>query len=236
MQLTNKTALVTGANGGLGLAIVKALLANNIAKVYCGVRDLQNAKVLENLSDKVSLIQLDLSDHAMLEKNLESVENIDLLVNNAGVNSGKTIFEDCFSDFTINIQGTLKITQLLSEKINANGAIVNISSILALCNFPLMGLYSASKSALHSLTQALRAHMNLKKITVLEVLPGPIDTKMTPDESMPKASPESIADEIILALETDQTEIYPDEFAKMIKEGLSHDPKSVEQQFAQYLG
>ncbi|QOP42082.1 SDR family NAD(P)-dependent oxidoreductase [Sulfurimonas marina] len=236
MNLTNKTALVTGANGGLGLAIVKALLNNNIEKIYCGVRDLQNAKVLENLSDKIELLQLDLSDHTMLETNLASIEKLDLLINNAGVNSGKTIFEDCYTDFTINVQGTLKITQLLADKINENGAIVNITSILALCNFPLMGFYSASKSALHSLTQALRAHMNSKKVTVLEVLPGPIDTKMTPDEGMPKASPESIAQEIILALAADQDEIYPDEFAKMIKEGLTHDPKSVEQQFAQYLG
>ncbi|MDH4944427.1 SDR family NAD(P)-dependent oxidoreductase [Sulfurimonas sp. C5] len=235
MNLTNKIALVTGANGGLGLAIVKALLENNIEKVYCGVRDLKNTQNLEKLSDKISLIQLDLSDHTMLENNLASVENIDLLINNAGVNSGKTIFEDCYADFTINVQGTLKITQLLSDKINNGGAIVNITSILALCNLPVMGLYSASKSALHSLTQAIRAHMNSKGITVLEVLPGPIDTKMTPDESMPKASPESIADEIIMALQTDQTEIYPDEFAKMIKEGLTHDPKSVTDQFAQSL-
>ncbi|WP_304545757.1 SDR family NAD(P)-dependent oxidoreductase [Sulfurimonas microaerophilic] len=236
MDLTNKTALVTGANGGLGKAIVKALLDNNVAKVYYGVRDLQSNHFLEELSDRISVIQLDLSDHAMLEENLASVEKIDLLINNAGVNSGKTIFENDNSDFTVNVQGTLKVTQLLADKINENGAIVNITSILALCNFPIMGLYSASKSALHSLTQALRGHMRLKGISVLEVLPGPIDTKMTPDEGMPKASPASIAEEIISALAADQEEIYPDEFAKMIKEGLTHDPKGVEQQFAQYLG
>lgn len=236
MELTNKTALVTGANGGLGEAIVKALLDKGIAKVYCGVRTLENAEFLAKFSDKVLLVQLDLADHAMLEKNLASIEKLDLLINNAGVNSGKTVLQNDTGDFTINVYGTLKLTQLLSDKINENGMIVNITSILALCNFPIMGLYSASKSALHSLTQALRAHMRLKGVGVLEVLPGPIDTKMTPDEGMPKASPESIAAEIISALAEDQEEIYPDAFAKTIKERLSHDPKSVARQFAQYLG
>lgn len=235
MELTNKTALVTGANGGLGEAIVKALLDEGVTKIYCGVRTLNNAKFLEEMSDKVSLIELNLSDHTMLEKNLASIDRIDLLVNNAGVNSSKTVLEDENSDFTVNVAGTLKVTQLLAQKINEKGMIVNITSILALCNFPLLGLYSASKSALHSLTQAFRGHMRLKGVGVLEVLPGPIDTKMTPDEGMPKASPESIAKEIISAITSDQEELYPDQFSQMIKEGLSHDPKSVEQQFAQYL-
>ena len=236
VDLTNKIALVTGANGGLGEAIVKELLKNNIEKIYCGVRDTKKALFLEELSDKIVLIELDLANHTMLETNLANIENIDLLINNAGVNSGKRVFDDENSDFTINVQGTLKVTQILSNKINQNGAIVNITSILALCNLPIMGLYCASKSALHSLTQAIRAEMISKDIHVLEVLPGPIDTKMTPDENMPKASPQDIAVEIIKGLEVKHEEVYPDDFAKMIKTGLEKDPKKMEKEFAFSLG
>ncbi len=236
MDLENKIALVTGANGGLGVAIVKELLEKGIEKIYCGVRVLKSEKYLETLSAKITLIELDLSNTKTLENNLTKIENIDLLINNAGVNSGKRVFDEENSDFTINVNGTLKVTQLLENKINKDGAIVNITSILALCNLPIMGLYCASKSALHSLTQAMRAEMSSKSIQVLEVLPGPIDTKMTPDESMPKASPKDIAVEIIKALETNQEEVYPDDFAKSIKEGLEKDPKGVEKQFAQSVG
>ena len=236
VDLTNKIALVTGANGGLGVAIVKELLEKGIGKIYCGVKSLEKGKYLEELSDKISIIDLDLSNIIMLENNLSNLENIDLLINNAGVNSGKRVFDDENRDFTINVLGTLKVTQLLSNKINKDGAIVNITSILALCNLPIMGLYCASKSALHSLTQAMRAEMTSKDIQLLEVLPGPIDTKMTPDESMPKASPKDIAVEIIKGLQTNQEEVYPDDFSKSVKEGLKKDPKGVEKQFAQSIG
>ena len=236
VDLTNKIALVTGANGGLGVAIVKELLEKGIGKIYCGVKSLERGKYLEELSDKISIIDLDLSNTIMLENNLSNLENIDLLINNAGVNSGKRVFDEENSDFNINVQGTLKVTQLLSNKINKEGAIVNITSILALCNLPIMGLYCASKSALHSLTQAIRAEMRSKDIQVLEVLPGPIDTKMTPDENMPKASPFDIAVEIIKGIEMKEDEIYPDEFAKMIKMGLEKDLKKIEKEFAFSLG
>ncbi len=236
VDLKNKIALVTGANGGLGVAIVKEFLENNIGKIYCGVRDTQKAKFLEELSNKIVLIELDLSNHTMLETNMKKIENIDLLINNAGVNSGKRVFDDENSDFTINVQGTLKVTQLLSNKINKDGAIINITSILALCNLPIMGLYCASKSALHSLTQAIRAELSSKSIQVLEVLPGPIDTKMTLDESMPKASPKDIVVEIIKGLQTNQEEVYPDDFSRSIKEGLEKDSKGLEKQFSQSVG
>lgn len=236
MNLENKIALVTGANGGLGTAIVKELLEKGIGKIYCGVKSLEKGKDLEQLSNKISIVDLDLSNNIILENNLSNLENIDLLINNAGVNSGKRVFDEENSDFAINVQGTLKVTQQLSNKINPNGTIVNITSILALCNLPIMGLYCASKSALHSLTQAMRAEMSSKSIQVLEVLPGPIDTKMTPDDSMPKTSPQNIALEIIKAIETNQEEVYPDDFSKSIKEGLEKDPKGIEKQFAQSVG
>ncbi len=95
--------------------------------------------------------------------------------------------------------GTLNITKSLFTKINQNGMIINITSITALTNNPIIGLYSASKSAMHSLTQAMRAEMSLRDVHVLEVLPGPIDTNMTKGRDMPKANATDIVDEILQA-------------------------------------
>ncbi len=232
MNLENKIALITGANGGLGEAIVKRLLEKNIKKIYCGVRLENSGKTLETLSDKISIIQLDLTNTKMLEENLANIENIDLLINNAGINSGKRVLDNENIDFNINLHGTLKMIQILTPKINTGGSIVNVTSVLALCNLPILGLYSASKSALHSVTQALRAEVSSKEIQVLEVLPGPIDTKMNLDDA-PKASTKDVSSEIIKAIQTKEDEVYPDDFSKYVKEALKNKPKDIEKQFAQ---
>lgn len=228
MDLKNKTILITGANGGLGKELVKMFIKENTKKIYCGVRDIKNAHSLKDLSSKIELLQLDICEKENLKSLNSKIENIDILVNNAGANSKKRIFEDSTLDFDVNVMGTLNITKSLSSKINKHGVIINITSITALSNNPLIGLYSASKSALHSLTQAMRAEMSLKQIHVLEVLPGPIDTNMTKGRDMPKANTIDIVNEILIGLKNKAIEVYPDEFSKMIKNNLEKDARSVE--------
>ena len=98
-----------------------------------------------------------------------------------------------------------------------------------------MSLYSISKSALHSFTQALRAEMLLHEVRVLEVLPGPIDTNMTRESDIPKASTSDIVNEIFIAMENGVDEVYPDEFSKMIKNSFDNDPKALEKEFQKSL-
>lgn len=201
MDLTNKVILITGANGGLGTQLVKKILKTNVKKVYCTVRDINKANDLKELSPKVSLLKMDIRNEEDIKHISKDIENIDLLINNAGVNSGKKIFDNSTIDFDVNVNGTLNITKFLANKINKKGLIINITSVLALCNYPLMSLYSISKSALHSFTQALRAEMLLHEVRVLEVLPGPIDTNMTRGSDIPKASTSDIVNEIFIAME-----------------------------------
>lgn len=89
-----------------------------------------------------------------------------------------------------------------------------MSSVLALANPPVMGIYSASKSTLHSATQALRAEFALRDVEVYEVLPGPIETGMSENQPMEKASPEDVAKEVWAGYEAKTFEIYPDPVAK----------------------
>lgn len=235
MNLVNKIIFITGANGGLGTQLVKELLKQDVKKIYCVVRDIKNAKYLEELSKKISILEIDITDKNAVNNACKKIEKIDVLINNAGVNSGKRIFDNSTIDFDVNLNGTLNIIKFFENRIYKKGLIINITSILALCNYPIMSLYSISKSALHSLTQSLRAEMLLKNVKVLEVLPGPIDTNMTKGNDIPKASTNDIVNEIFHAIKNEINEVYPDEFSKMIKNSFDKDPRTLEEQFQKTL-
>ncbi|RXK11668.1 short-chain dehydrogenase [Halarcobacter mediterraneus] len=228
----NKTILITGANGGLAKAFISELLTKNIKKLYCTARDVNSLEDIKLLSEKIEVYSLDITKEEQIKELSLKIDNIDILINNAGVNSGKRIFDETKIDFNVNLIGTLNSCQVLPKKLNKNGLIINITSVLALINLPIMALYCASKSALHSLTQALRAELTKENISVIEVLPGPIDTNMTKGQEMPKTSPKDVVKNIFESLSQNQIEIYPDDFSKMIKERLAVDKENLEREFA----
>ncbi len=232
MNLKNKTILITGASGGLGKAFVAYAIKHHAKKIYCCAKDIALLNNLENGDTAVELCSLDITDKEQVKHLASKIGEVDILINNAGVNSAKRVFENTAIDFEINVLGTLNVCRELNHKLTKQGAIINITSILALVNLPMNGLYCASKSALHSLTQAMRAELAPKEIEVYEVLPGPIDTKMTKGQPMEKSKPEEIVDAVFEGYENKNYEIYPDPFSKMIKEALSKDPLSVEKNFA----
>ena len=81
-----------------------------------------------------------------------------------------------------------------------------------------MGLYCASKSALHSLTQAFRAELQKENIKVYEVLPGPIDTNMTKGQDMPKSSTSYIVSNILDGIKMKSLKSILMIFLKWLKE------------------
>lgn len=235
MCFENKVVFITGANGGLAKSFIESLLINRVKKIYCTARDLSKLEELKKLSPKIEIFALDITKKDELEKVASKIENIDILINNAGVNSQKRVIDDSKIDFEVNLFGTLNSCQILSKKLNKNGSIVNITSILALINLPIMGLYCASKSALHSITQAFRAELQKENIKVFEVLPGPIDTNMTKGQDMPKSSTSAIVEAVLEGIKNSELEIYPDEFSKMVKQRLQNDKDSLEKEFLNLL-
>ena len=233
MNLENKTILITGANGGVGMATLQYALAHNAKKIYATARDTSALEAFAQAHSNVVVHRLDITNKTQVHQLSQSIEDLDLLINTAGVNSGKRVFDETTIDFHVNVQGTMNVCQALTPKMKKGAALVNITSIVALVNLPIMGLYAASKSALHSLTQALRAELTSQEIEVYEVLAGPIDTKMTEGQEMPKTSPEAIADAMFAGIAAKEYEIYPDDFAKMIHQKFLADPRAVEAEFAQ---
>ena len=234
--MENKTILITGANGGLGTAFVKAVLRQNPKKIYCAARDTSSLEKLKALSSVIEAVELDITNKASIDSLASKIETLDILVNNAGVNSNNRLFEESFSDIEVNLKGTVNLTQALFEKLKASkGKAVNITTVLALANLPLMANYCISKAALHSFTQALRAEFALFEGEVYEVLPGPIETRMTEGFPMPKTKPEDIANAVIEAMAKKEFEIYPDPFSQMIKQRLENEPEKVIEEFASSL-
>jgi NAD(P)-dependent dehydrogenase (short-subunit alcohol dehydrogenase family) len=98
---------------------------------------------------------------------------------------------------------------------------------------PIIPAYSISKAAAFSLTQALRALLAARGISVHAVLTGPVDTDMTRGFEIPKSSPESVAKGIFDGLERGEEDIFPDPMAESLAEGWrSGVAKALEHQFA----
>jgi short-subunit dehydrogenase len=117
----------------------------------------------------------------------------------------------------------------------SRSAIVNILSLASIAAVPFDPLYSISKAAAFSLSQSLRALLAGRGVSVHIVLPGPIDTDMTRDLDIPKASPESTARAILDGVEKEEEEIFPDPMSEAVAEGWrSSAVKQLQRQFAAY--
>src|SRR6266704_2327427 len=110
--------------------------------------------------------------------------------------------------------------------------LVNNATIFAKVNLPIVGTYCATKAALLSLGQALRAHLADKGVRVLTVLPSTIDTDMSRGADVPKMTKEFVAGEILRIIREEPIDPPIGDEARGILEGLAKDPLSMEQTFA----
>ena len=229
MSLKNKVVLITGANGGLGQAFVNYCLEQNVKKIYCCARDIKKLNIIDK---RIEPLTLDITSSFDINNLVNSIDSIDILINNAGVNNEKRIFEDFNNGFEVNVFGTLNICRALHSKIKEKGSIITINSVLAFMNLPIMAQYCASKSALHSIMQAIRAELKTKSIDVFEVFPGPIDTRMSKNIQMQKTSPAEVVKNIFNDFNNKIFEIYPDEFSKNIISMFKNNPEQLAEEFA----
>jgi NAD(P)-dependent dehydrogenase (short-subunit alcohol dehydrogenase family) len=217
MTIEGKTVLVTGANRGLGQALVDEALRRGATRVYAASR-----QPLVHADDRVTPVIMDVTDWAQIKRAVESVESLDILINNAGVSLPDDLSDRAAFDqhFDVNVYGPLMVTQaLLPSLTQSRGRIVNVVSIGAFAAVPILPAYSASKAAAFSLTQSLRALLAGRGVKVHAVLPGPIDTDMIRDLPIPKTPPEAVARAVFDGVENEEEEeIFPDPFSEMIAE------------------
>jgi NAD(P)-dependent dehydrogenase (short-subunit alcohol dehydrogenase family) len=216
MTITDRSVLVTGANRGIGQALVEEALRRGAKRVYAGTRH-----PLSHPDERVTSLTLDVTASAQIRDAVSKVESLDILINNAGV----ALFDD-LSDralleqhLTVNLFGTWGMTQaFLPLLTRSRGAIVNILSTGALAAIPVIPAYSISKAASFSLSQSLRALLASRGVRVHAVLPGPVDTDMSRDLDVPKASPASVARAVFDGVERGAEEIFPDPLSETMAE------------------
>jgi len=236
-RIEGKVALVTGANRGIGRALTEALLARGARKVYAAARNPEGLRALSD--ERLVPLRLDVTDADQIRAAAEAVLDVDLVFNNAGVAlargiSDSTVVDQARREMEVNYLGPLQLLHRLAPSLarNGGGAIVNIGSTAGLSNVPLIATYSASKAAQHSLTQAARVLLGAQGTSVFGVYPGPVDTDMSRELALPKASARDVAFAILDGIEAGQEDIFPDPFAVEFGRQFASSPKASERQMA----
>lgn len=217
LTIAGKTVLVTGANRGLGRALVDEALRRGAKRVYAASR-----RPMFVPDERVIPLILDVTDADQIQANVQRVESLDILINNAGVSvpddlTNHSAFE---RHLAVNLYGTLDVTQAFVPSLTrSHGSIVNIVSLGAVAAVPLLPAYSVSKAASLSITQSLRALLAGHGVSVYAVLPGPIDTDMVRDLDIPKTPSEDVARATLEGIERGEEEIFPDPMSLSLADG-----------------
>ncbi len=180
-------ALITGASSGIGLEMAKYLSTIGFELVLVSRNKEKLEKIQEQLSTKVTIIIADLSNEQRVKDLyvLAKKENIDVLINNAGLgNFGYLTDTDLNKDLELintNIKAVHILTKLIAkdmEKRENDTYILNVSSSAAFQPGPLMSTYYATKSYVYQLSEALYYEQKKKKtkVHVSVLCPGPVDT------------------------------------------------------------
>ncbi len=236
-RIEGTVALVTGASRGIGRALTEALLARGVRKVYATAR---NPEALRDLRDgRLVSLRLDVTDADQIRAIGEAAPDVELVFNNAGVAlatgiGDSAVLEQARREMEVNYFGPLQLLRRLAPALarNGGGAVVNVGSAAGLTNIPFLPTYSASKAALHSLTQAARILLGAQGISVFGVYAGPVDTDMSRELPLPKTSPREVALAILDGIEAGQEDIFPDPFAVEFGRQFGSSPKAAERQVA----
>ncbi len=222
-ELKGKYVLITGAASGIGRLMAHSFAKEGAHLVICDINEKGLAEVKMELGGKgvsINSYACDISNEKSVEKVFKSVKQdvprIDVLINNAGIVTGKYITELSMSDFRktmdVNFFGHLMFTkEYLPDMIKRkSGHIVNISSSSGLQGFPKGSDYNASKFAEVGFTEALRLELKrlgIKEVKTTLVCPYVIDTGMfkgfKPLMMNPLLKPDYVVERIVKAVKKD---------------------------------
>ncbi|MGX6960273.1 MAG: 3-oxoacyl-ACP reductase FabG [Rickettsia endosymbiont of Pentastiridius leporinus] len=185
IDLTGKTALVTGASGAIGGAIAKLLHALGSHVIISGSNE-EKLKALGNiLKDNYTIKVCNLGNTEECNNLITGIEKLDILVCNAGITKDGLAVRMKDEDFEKVIDINLKANFILNREavkkmmINKYGRIINIASIVGVSGNPGQANYCASKAGLIGMTKSIAYEVALRGITANVVAPGFIKSDMT---------------------------------------------------------
>jgi NAD(P)-dependent dehydrogenase (short-subunit alcohol dehydrogenase family) len=247
MNIQDSVAFVTGANRGIGKAYVEALVQAGARRIYATARTLETLnEVVAIAPDRIIPIVLDVTNADQVNTVAQTAQDVTLLINNAGVIGSGGLFtansvETAQWEMNTNYFGTLSMVRTFAPILQRNGSgafttcIVNLLSVVSVASAPVFGSYSASKAALNSLTQDIRAELATQGTQVVGVFPGPVDTAMTAGMPMDKIAPIAVALATLQSVEAGLEDVYPDPVSQSVFLAISDPLKAVEKQFAGWM-
>ncbi|SDI92115.1 3-ketoacyl-ACP reductase [Natribacillus halophilus] len=229
-SLTGKTALITGAGRGIGRALAHKLAEEGVHVGLVGRTSANVENVAEELKRyevKAVSAQADVSDRDAVQAAIKQIKDglgsVDILINNAGIGKyGR--FMDLSEDdwryvWEVNVMGVYHVTQaVLPDMIERQaGDIVNISSTSGVRGTEGSSAYSATKFALHGLTESLMREMRRENIRVQAITPSKVITDFTAENNLSDGSEdnehfmqaEDLADVVV-----SQLKLHPRMFVK----------------------
>ncbi|MFZ8898511.1 MAG: 3-oxoacyl-[acyl-carrier-protein] reductase [Alphaproteobacteria bacterium] len=188
-DLSNHTALVTGATGGIGASIARTLHGAGANLVISGTRQAALGSLLEELGERAVAIPCNLSDADDVNTLIKSAEEasgpVDILINNAGMTKDGLAMrmndDDWESVLAVDLSAAFRLSRAaLRAMLKARwGRIINITSVVGHTGNPGQANYAAAKAGLGGMTRSLAAETAARGVTVNCVAPGFIQTAMT---------------------------------------------------------
>src|SRR5262245_51586593 len=190
-ELTDKTALVTGATGGIGGGIARTLHRQGATVAISGRQTDKLEKLAAELGARVHVCPCDLADRGQVAKLIDAavakLGRVDILVNNAGLTKDNLFMvmkdEQWDEVIAVNLTSTYMLMRAGARSMmrakTGYGRIINISSISGVIGNPGQGNYSASKAGIIAMSKSLAREVASRGITVNCIAPGFISTPMT---------------------------------------------------------
>ncbi|HEY4271789.1 MAG TPA: 3-oxoacyl-ACP reductase family protein [Candidatus Udaeobacter sp.] len=204
LDFTGKIVLVTGSSRGIGAEMIKAFGQRGAQCVVNYVADAQGQNKTDAMNAAAELgeplvIECDVTQpqqvEAMMQQIHEQRGGLDVLVNNSGIISDRTIKKLSLDDFEsvirVNLIGTFVVTQKSAAILRTGGRIINLSSVSGQMGLFGQANYSSSKAGIIALTKVSAREFARQNITVNAIAPGFIDVGMS------KGMPEEVAQNFI---------------------------------------
>jgi 3-oxoacyl-[acyl-carrier protein] reductase len=190
-DLTDRTALVTGATGGIGGAIARAFHKQGATVAVSGRQTDKLEKLAAELGSRAHVVPCDLADRSavggLVDAAIAKLGRLDVLVNNAGLTRDNLFMvmkdEQWDEVIAVNLTATFVLMRAAARAMmrakTGYGRIVNITSVSGIMGNPGQGNYAASKAGMIGMSKSLAREVASRGITVNCVAPGFISTPMT---------------------------------------------------------